>query len=178
MTRDDLECSSVQWQVPSKKEGLSLQKPSWTPILLSGVIPSDASDILAILVMGIIAVETIALGTALSVFNSRVWLSLLVIPPTCALASVSTTTRRTKEELALFAYGGSARQVLLRYFFRGAISTLIAFSPVTLQGFLTTGSILETSALVLILVIAGGLFYSLPSLRRIRSPSFVENYKS
>jgi hypothetical protein len=130
------------------------------------------------MVMGIVALETSLATIGPSVFNARLWLSLLVVPPTCALASVSTTTRRTKEELALFAYGGSGWQILLRYFFRGAIIALVAFSPVFLQGFLTTTSNLELILLAVILFFGGGLFYSLPSLRRIRSSSFVENYKS
>jgi hypothetical protein len=155
-----------------------LEKPSWTPIVLSGAIPREATDLLAILVMGIVALEAsfATLGPAAS--NSRLWLSLLVVPPTCALASVSTTTRRTREELALFAYGGSAWQILLRYFFRGAICALIAFSSVILQGFLTAATIPELILPAFALTTAGGLFYSLPSLRRIRSSSFVEHYKS
>jgi hypothetical protein len=155
-----------------------LEKPSWTPIVLSGAIPREATDLLAILVMGIVAIESSLLALGPSVFNSRLWLSLLVIPPTCALASVSTTTRRTKEELALFAYGGSAWQILLRYFIRGAIIAMVAFSPVILQGILATTSIPGLIVTVIVLFFAGGLFYSLPSLRRIRSSSFVENYKS
>jgi len=128
--------------------------------------------------MGIVALETSLATLGPVVFSSRLWLSLLVVPPTCALASVSTTTRRTREELALFAYGGSGWQILLRYFIRGAIIALVAFSPVILQGFLTTTSILELIATAFVLLFAGGLFYSLPSLRRIRSSSFAENYKS
>jgi len=128
--------------------------------------------------MGIVAVEASLAALGPTLFGSRLWLSLLVVPPTCALASVSTTTRRTREELALFAYGGSSWQILLRYFIRGAIIALVAFSPVILQGLLTTTSILELIVTLTILLSAGGLFYSLPSLRRIRSPSFVENYKS
>jgi hypothetical protein len=128
--------------------------------------------------MGIVAIEASLATIGPPVFGSRLWLSLLVVPPTCALASVSTTTRRTREELALFAYGGSGWQILLRYFFRGAIIALVAFSPVILQGFLTTTSIPELILLVSALLLAGGLFYSLPGLRRIRSSSFVENYKS
>jgi hypothetical protein len=128
--------------------------------------------------MGIVAIEASLATIGPPVFGSRLWLSLLVVPPTCALASVSTTTRRTREELALFAYGGSGWQILLRYFFRGAIIALVAFSPVILQGFLTTTSIPELILLVSALLFAGGLFYSLPGLRRIRSSSFVENYKS
>jgi hypothetical protein len=154
-----------------------LEKPSWTPIVLSGAIPREATDLLAILVLGIVAVEA-SLVTIGPVFSSRLWLSLLVVPPTCALASVSTTTRRTREELALFAYGGSGWQILLRYFIRGAIIALVAFSPVILQGFLTTTSFLELIVTAIVLLFTGGLFYSLPSLRRIRSSSFAENYKS
>jgi hypothetical protein len=155
-----------------------LEKPSWTPIVLSGAIPHEATDLLAILVMGIVAMEASLATLAPSVLNSRLWLSLLVVPPTCALASVSTTTRRTKEELALFAYGGSAWQILLRYFIRGAIIAMVAFSPVIIQGLLATTSVPGLIVTVIVLFFAGGLFYSLPSLRRIRSPSFVENYKS
>ena len=155
-----------------------MEKPSWTPIVLSGAIPREATDLLAILVMGIVAIEASLATIGPPAFGSRLWLSLLVVPPTCALASVSTTTRRTREELALFAYGGSGWQILLRYFFRGAIIALVAFSPVILQGFLTTTSIPELILLVSALLLAGGLFYSLPGLRRIRSSSFVENYKS
>jgi hypothetical protein len=155
-----------------------LEKPSWTPIVLSGAIPREATDLLAILVMGIVALEASLATIGPAAFNSRLWLSLLVVPPTCALASVSTTTRRTREELALFAYGGSTWQILLRYFFRGAICALLAFSPVILQGFLTTATIPELILPALALILAGGLFYSLPSLRRIRSSSFVEHYKS
>ncbi len=155
-----------------------MEKPSWTPIVLSGALPREATDLLAILVMGIVALETTLATLGPVVFTSRLWLSLLVVPPTCALASVSTTTRRTREELALFAYGGSGWQILLRYFIRGAIIALVAFSPVILQGFLTPTSILELIATAFVLLFAGGLFYSLPSLRRIRSSSFAENYKS
>jgi hypothetical protein len=155
-----------------------LEKPSWTPIVLSGAIPREATDLLAILVMGIVALEASLATIGPPSLNSRLWLSLIVVPPTCALAAVSTTTRRTREELALFAYGGSSWQILLRYFIRGAIIALVAFSPVILQGFLTTTSILGLIVTVTTLLLAGGLFYSLPSLRRVRSSSFVENYKS
>jgi len=155
-----------------------LEKPSWTPIVLSGAFPREATDLLGILVMGIVALEASLATIGPPAFGSRLWLSLLVVPPTCALASVSTTTRRTREELALFAYGGSSWQILLRYFFRGAIMALVAFSPVILQGFLTTAWIPELIVPVPVLLLAGGLFYSLPSLRRIRTSSFVEHYKS
>jgi hypothetical protein len=128
--------------------------------------------------MGIVALEASLSTIGPTAFNSRLWLSLLVIPPTCALASVSTTTRRTKEELALFAYGGSSWQILLRYFFRGAICALIAFSPVILQGLLTTTSTPQLVVSVIVLSLAGGSFYSMSSLRRLRSSAFVENYKS
>jgi hypothetical protein len=128
--------------------------------------------------MEIVALEALFATTSAALFNSRLWLSLLVVPPTCALASISTTTRRTREELALFAYGGSGGQILLRYFIRGAIIALVAFSPIVFRGLLIDTSIPDTVLTVVILFLAGGLFYSLPSLRRLRSSSFVENYKS
>jgi hypothetical protein len=80
--------------------------------------------------------------------------------------------------LALFAYGGSGWQILLRYFIRGAFIALAAFSPIILQGLLTATSISELVLTMITLLFTGGLFYSLPSLRRLRSSSFVENYKS
>jgi hypothetical protein len=155
-----------------------LEKPSWTPIVLSGALPREATDLLAILVMGIVAVEASLATVGPFVFNPRLWFSLLVVPPTSALASVSTTTRRIKEELALFAYGGSSWHILLRYFFRGAVIALVAFSPTIVLGFLNALPSLELIVMLAALVFAGGLFYSLPSLRRIRSSAFVENYKS
>ena len=145
--------------------------------MLSGVIPRDASDLLAITVMGIVAIEA-ALATVGSTFGYKLLLSLLVVPPTCALASVSTTTRRTKEELALFAYGGSSWQILLRYFFRGSICSVIPFSPVIIEWAISSWSLPQLVATLAALILGGGLFYSLPSLRRIKSKSFVENYKS
>src|SRR5260370_5550355 len=148
---------------PELKVDYPLEKPPWTPIVLSGALPREATDLLAILVMGIVAVEASLATIGPTVFGSRLWLSLLVVPPTCALASVSTTTRRTREELALFAYGGSGWQILLRYFINGAIIALVAFSPVILQGFLTTTSTLELVTTVIVLLISGRFFYSLPN---------------
>jgi hypothetical protein len=127
--------------------------------------------------MGTVALE-MALATIGPAFTSRLFLSLLVVPPTCALASISATTRRTKEELALFAYGGSGWQILLRYFFRGSICSVVAFSPVIIEWAVSLSSLPQLIAIITTLVLSGGLFYSLPSLRRIRSTSFVEHYKS
>jgi hypothetical protein len=155
-----------------------LEKPSWAPIIFSGAVPREASDLLAILVMGIVALDFSFVIASSVAFGSRLLFSILVVPPTCALASVSTTTRRTKEELALFAYGGSGWQILLRYFNRGAICAVLAFSPAILQGYLSSLSVLDLIVATVSFAIAGGLFYSLPSLRRIRSASFAEHYKS
>jgi hypothetical protein len=177
MMRDDWECSFVQWQDPFNRSVSILEKPSWTPIVLSGAVPRDASDLLAMAVMGTVALE-LALAAIGPVFTSRLLLSLLVVPPTCALASISATTRRMKEELALFAYGGSGWQILLRYFFRGSVCAVVAFSPVIIEWTVSLGSPLQLIAIITTLVLSGGLFYSLPSLRRIRSSSFVGHYKS
>src|SRR5689334_7766640 len=145
MMRDDWECSCAQWRDPCNRSVSILEKPSWTPIVLSGAIPRDASDLLAIAVMGTVALET-ALAAIGPAFTSRLLLSLLVVPPTCALASISATTRRTKEELALFAYGGSSWQILLRFFFRGSICAIVAFSPVIIEWAVSLSSLLQLIA--------------------------------
>ena len=154
-----------------------MDKPSWTPIVLSGSIPRDASDLLAIAVMGIVALE-IALTAIGPAFTYKLLLSLLVVPPACALASISATTRRTKEELALLAYGGSSWQILLRYFFRGTICAIVPFSPILIGWAVSLSFTPQLFGIIAILGMSGGIFYSLPSLRRIRSASFAENYKS
>src|SRR5438046_10185292 len=108
--------------------------------------------------MGIVALEASLATIGPAAFNSRIWLSLLVVPPTCALASVSTTTRRTREELALFAYGGSSWQIILRYFFRGAIIALVAFAQIILQVLLATTSLFEFIVHMLVCFLESCLF--------------------
>src|SRR5947199_6789334 len=51
-----------------------------------------------------------------SVFENRRVLDLLLfVPPTAALAALSNSSNREREELALFAYGGSTTQIAIRY---------------------------------------------------------------
>ncbi|HZD12921.1 MAG TPA: hypothetical protein VE177_05315, partial [Candidatus Binatus sp.] len=63
-------------------------------------------------------------------------------------------------------------------FLRGAICSVIAFIPFLVEWAFLPRTILQLILTIMALVLGGGLFYSLPSLRRIRSKSFVEHYKS
>lgn len=130
------------------------------------------------MIMGIAAAEGSLSKTALPGLGRVQWLVLLTVVLTSSLASLSNTTKRLREELAVFAYGGATWHIALRYFLRGSTCTLIGVSPLLIVETTLTGSSLKLEALALVLfAIAGGVFYSLPSLGRTRSQDFVEHYK-
>ena len=155
-----------------------MDRPSWAPVMLAGALPRDLSDLLAI---GILEVATIqlVLSQTLSLHIVNIyWILflLLLIPLTSVLAALSNSPKREREELALVAYGGSARQIELRYTLRGAIITAVGLLPL-IFGFLTAPSPAWGLVLVLILAILGGSAYAIPPFRRTRSLHFVEQYK-
>lgn len=101
-----------------------------------------------------------------------------MVPPICALAGLSVNPTREREELALIAYGGSDRQIHLRYFLRGTVCTAIGVSPFVVGEAIFPDSHFSTQIVVLVLTfIIGGISYATPSLRRTRTPGFVERYK-
>jgi hypothetical protein len=151
-----------------------LERPGWFPIVVSGAVPHGTSDALA---MVIASFESI--GSTKQVFlGYGTWLLFFTIALVSVLASRSDTARKLREELALIAYGGSSWQVWLRYFVRGLACTLLASTPLFYTEYFRADL-----SLVLIIVSAviastvGGFFYAAPSLARIRSREFVENYK-
>ena len=155
-----------------------MEKPSWAPIVLTGALPRELPDLLAILILGLASTET----AFIQVQSGRATLSslilLLTVPPVCALAALSNSSSRQREELALFAYGGAGWQIHLRYFVRGAIVAFVGVSPILLVA-VSTMTVLEPflpwSGAAL--VVTGGVFYSAPSLRRTGSLDFVEHLK-
>jgi len=155
-----------------------LEKPSWAPVVLSGALPRELPDFLVIIILGLASIEA-----ALTLFQSNQtplgpWILLLTVAPACTLASLSNSSRRQKEELALFAYGGAGWQIHLRYFLRGALVSAVGVSPVILrQAQLMGGFAPSQLTLVLVLVVIGGTFYAIPSIRRTRSLEFVEHFK-
>jgi len=120
-----------------------------------------------------------SLGTTIPVFlGPGTWLQLLTIALVSALASRSDTARKLREELALLAYGGSSWQVWLRYFVRGLACALVASLPLLYSEYALTGFSIEPTAVSAFFVSSvGGFFYAAPSLARMRSKGFVENYK-
>ena len=130
--------------------------------------------------MAVLAITSIQLVFAgplpFSSFNSA-WILILLVPLICVLAALSNSPSREREELALIAYGGSSRQIELRYVLRGALITIIGLLPVLLQ-LVLNGPSLSTGLLVLaLLVVIGGSTYAIPALRRTHSLNFVEQYK-
>jgi len=156
-----------------------MEKPSWAPFILSGAFPRELTDLLAILIIGIAGLEASLIQYNIAGLELGPLILFLSVPLTCALASLSNTGKKLREELALFAYGGSEWQVWTRYFLRGFTCSLIAVFPLFVEEIARTGSAsaLQTSLLILAAV-AGGAFYSAPSLRRVRSVEFAENYKA
>lgn len=154
-----------------------MERPSWAPVVLSGALPRELSDVLAISILALTSLES--LFGQLQPINQSGWFAtlLILVPLTCALAALSNSSRTQREELALFAYGGAGWQIQLRYVVRGFVVALIGLLPLWLR-FIATENILSVN-LVLLLVSAtvGGLSYAAPALKRTRSLAFVEQYK-
>ena len=156
-----------------------MEKPSWAPLVLSGALPREFPDLLAMLIIAITSFESSVARQTVGNFQLGSLIPFLAIPPACALASLSNTGKKVREELALFAYGGSGWEVLARYFLRGLACSLLALSPLILFQTVSAGlaSILSNPIFLLASVI-GGLCYAAPSQRRLRSEKLAGNYKA
>ena len=154
-----------------------MERPSWAPVVLSGALPRELSDLLAIAILALASLESVF--AQLQPFNQSGWFAtlLVLVPLTCGLAALSNSASTQREELALFAYGGAGWQIQLRYVVRGFVVAVTGLLPIWLR-FITTENILSVN-LVLLLVSAtiGGLSYAAPALKRTRSLAFVEQYK-
>ena len=154
-----------------------MERPSWAPVVLSGALPRELSDLLAISILALASLESVFYQ--LQPLNQPAWFAtlLVLVPMTCALAALSNSSRTQKEELALFAYGGAGWQIQLRYIVRGVVVATIGLLPVWFR-FLTTQAIFSANlVLLLVSAVVGGLAYAAPALKRTRSLAFVEQYK-
>ncbi len=154
-----------------------MERPSWAPVVLSGALPRELSDLLAISILALASLESVFYQ--LQPLNQPAWFatSLVLVPMTCALAALSNSSRTQKEELALFAYGGAGWQIQLRYIVRGVVVAIIGLLPLWFR-FLTTQAIFSANlVLLLVSAVIGGLAYAAPALKRTRSLAFVEQYK-
>jgi hypothetical protein len=155
-----------------------LEKPDWIPVVLSGVLPRGAPDLLAIVVVLAASLNASLGSTVLAGFNIGPELLILSVLASCALAASSNSARRLREELALFAYGGPAWLIGLRGFLKGVALVFFALLPYLSLEVRTLGLLLSGSMITVYLTLAaGGVSYSLPNLIRTRSSDFVENYK-
>ena len=154
-----------------------MERPSWAPVILSGALPRELSDLLAIAILVLASLESFF--AQLQLFNQSGWFAtlLILVPLTCALAALSNSSRTQREELALFAYGGAGWQIQLRYVVRGFVVAVIGLLPLWFR-FITTENILSVNLfLLLVSATIGGLSYAAPALKRTRSLAFVEQYK-
>jgi hypothetical protein len=154
-----------------------LERPSWAPVIFSGALPRELSDLLAISILALASLESVF--SQLQPLNQPAWFAtlLVLVPMTCALAALSNSSRTQKEELALFAYGGAGWQIQLRYIVRGVAVAIIGLLPLWFR-FLTTQTIFSANlVLLLVSAVVGGLAYAAPALKRTRSLAFVEQYK-
>ncbi len=154
-----------------------MENPGWVPVVLSGVLPRGASDLLAMVIV-VTASLNAALGpTRLAGFDIGPELLVLSVLASCALAALSNSTQRLKEELALFAYGSSAWVVALRGFLRGVACVFVALLPYLALEARGLGLLAGSMITVYLALGVGGVSYALPALTRTRSLDFVENYK-
>ena len=154
-----------------------MERPSWAPVILSGALPRELSDLLAIAILILASLESFF--AQLQPFNQSGWFAtlLILVPLTCALAALSNSSRTQREELALFAYGGAGWQIQLRYVVRGFVVAVIGLLPLWFR-FITTENILSVNLfLVLVSATIGGLSYAAPALKRTRALAFVEQYQ-
>ncbi len=154
-----------------------MNRPSWAPVVLSGALPRELSDLLAIAILAITSVPLAFSGKIpLSAFDAS-WILLILVPSISVLAALSNSVNREREELALIAYGGSSRQIELGHLVRGGTITAIGLLPVLYRILADTLSLSIGLVVLILLVLLGGLTYAIPAFKRTRSVNFVEQYK-
>lgn len=154
-----------------------MERPRWAPVVFSGALPRDLSDIIAIIVLAAITSQVAAASFPLTLSSTGLWSLLLAVPLICLLAALSNSMNRQRKELALVAYGSSPRQIEIGYALRGGIIVIIGLLPLIVR--LATANFPIFTGLISFVAIttAGSLIYTLPALRRTHSLSFVEQYK-
>ncbi|HEX4919477.1 MAG TPA: hypothetical protein VFV92_01905 [Candidatus Bathyarchaeia archaeon] len=101
----------------------------------------------------------------------------VLVAATTTLAALSDSPKRQREELALFAYGGTPWQIQARYFVRGSIVVVLGLAPVLVSQLLSSTVTALFMGSILVFVIVGATTYTIPGLRRTQSQEFVEQYK-
>ena len=146
-------------------------------MILSGALPRNLADLLAILTLDLVAAQLVLSHPIYLELQNASMILIFLVPMISALAALSNSPIREREELALVAYGGSSRYIELRYVLRGSIIVAVGLLPMIAM--FLTGAISSPwgPVLLALLIFLGGLTYSIPALKRIRSLIFVEQYK-
>ena len=154
-----------------------MDRPSWAPVVLSGALPRELSDVIAMAILDITSVQSVLIGPVPFSSLNISWALLLLVPLVNILAALSNSPNREREELALVAYGGSSKQIELRYILRGAIVSIVGLAPVMFRIVLDDLSFSSSLLIPAFLVLIGGTTYAIPAFKRTRSTNFVEHYK-
>ena len=145
-------------------------------MLLSGALPRELSDLLAVAILALASLEATRSGTALFTLAGS-WSLILFVPLTSALAALSNSPRRHQEELALFAYGGAPWQIQCRHLLRGIIIVAIGLIPMISIQMIRMLDLTFIIVQAFPLALCGGAAYAIPGLVRANSTEFVEDYK-
>lgn len=154
-----------------------MERPRWAPVVLSGALPRELPDLIAMTCLATITSQ-IAVGSfPLTWSSTGLWSLFLVVPLICLLAAMSNSTNKEREELALVAYGSSTRQIEIGYAFRGCVIVIVGSIPLVVR--LATSNFTALTDLISLMAMTaiGSVVYTLPSLRRTHSLNFVEQYK-
>ncbi len=155
-----------------------MERPSWLPIVFAGAVPRGLNDSLAMIALGLIGMQSLLTPIGFASIPVGSWALVAATPMILALASMTDTSRRLREELALLAYGSAAWYIAARYFLRGLVCALVAITPFVYLEYSLQHLTPSTVVLATLLVpVAGGLSYATPALSRMRSKKFAENYK-
>ncbi len=154
-----------------------MEKAGWVLVVLSGVLPRGAPDLFEMVIVLAASLNASLGSTRLGGLEIGPVLLILSVLASSALAASSNSDRRLKEELALFAYGSSARVVGLRGFLRGVACVCVPLVPYLALEARNLGLLSVSMITVYLALCFGGAAYALPALIRTRSLDFVENYK-
>jgi hypothetical protein len=129
------------------------------------VLPSKPTDLIALMIMFTAGFQRDSLAF------------IPISSMTLLLASYAQTLLSEREQLALFSYGVTKKQLGLVHYVRGLLIATIGILPFQLYAFI---SVHFTPIWITLLptIAISGLFYLLPLAFRLRSPQFVSLLKN
>jgi len=130
-------------------------------LALRSVLPSKPTDLIALMIL-----FTAGLQRESIIFIPIAAMTLL-------LASYTQTILAEREQLALFSYGVTKKQLALVHYVRGLMIATIATLPFQLYALISGHHVTSVLITLLPVLAVSGLFYLLPLAFRLRSTKFV-----